>query len=377
MTNTNQRLAEGACCKAAQEWSRQNNKKETTSVDTIYKGMSILTVRTTKQERKMKSLTIYEVTELGGWHAVTRADLTWYDEKGNHKIMPWAEEQSWMEDDETKKRKVDDISEHDDNPVKKSSIRKQRADPAMTRIGKPTVNPAMTRRLTRSDKDDADNKISKMEECWVKFNYPNQTEVLCTEAYYCFKEWWLLGQALGLKPTQCASKQHIQLMEVKLVNGIHVVPSIACKDGTIYYPPIPESWWVMKYRISRRNDKYQFTVTEDGHVAFTSGDVARTYTIMKFLIGKHRSVLDTFFTHLLHHNKKFTFQPTSRTSSKKRMSDPLSMVVFHHGDDHSKLPMAVCLLVTKCQGAFALVNHRGSIIEESTYCFRLNNTNNT
>ena len=64
VTRTNPRIAEAACCKASQEWSFETKGKKITAVDTIYKGMSILTSRVENSSR-IPNIRIVEITIVG------------------------------------------------------------------------------------------------------------------------------------------------------------------------------------------------------------------------------------------------------------------------------------------------------------------------
>jgi hypothetical protein len=376
MTDTNQRIAEGACCKAAQEWSSQTTGKQTKAVDTIYKGMSILTVKKSGSSTggtSLKSLTIYELNQFG-ISPVTRDDLTWkspHHEEGI-KIMPWANHYYCADNNSMSTTTEQQPSSTGNNfPMKRKLVVAQELTKTSAQPHHQTDSSKKKKcRITASS-----HQTLTKETMLPEFNYPSQRDVILNGRRHAFNKWRLLAYALmGTKDNDCqsASKHAIQLNKVKHPHpiGERFVPSIKClADATVFYPPIPESFW------KTTSKRFEFSITEDGHVSFECADLARKYTAIKFLIEKHSDVLNAFFTGLLE-NTKFKFNRDRRKSRREQQfEDPLKMVVLYDSDDHSKVPIAVSLLLTECRGAFALVDQYGSIIKKSTYSFTLINKN--
>jgi hypothetical protein len=196
---------------------------------------------------------------------------------------------------------------------------------------------------------------------WVSFNYPLQADVLlsflaCRRA---FNKWQLLGRAIGGKRRdQCATKADIHMDKVP--HREMFVPSIPMADGTIYYPPIPGMSW----------RKANFEVTKNGRVTFPKWDVARNYTIIQFLLEKYHDGLDAYFSEIL--GQLEVEYMSQRTRAGSRLCDPIKMVVFFDNDHQSRIqPMAVLLLLRRKQGAFALVDDFGRVIQDTTYRFRV------
>jgi hypothetical protein len=107
---------------------------------------------------------------------------------------------------------------------------------------------------------------------------------------------------------------------------------------------------------------------EDGTVSFPNQRVAIFYTVMKFLLEKyHGGMVDYFSEMLATHQCEFVPQ-TYKVGS--RMCDPIKMIVFYDNDKQNQVEMmAVCLLLRKKQGVFALVDDFGRVMEGTTTRF--------
>jgi hypothetical protein len=199
---------------------------------------------------------------------------------------------------------------------------------------------------------------TKKEIEWVSFNYPLQADVLLAylDCRKAFNKWALLGRALGLHSSITIKKKHG--INIQWNKGGMCVPSIVTGNGSVYYPPMPGKSW----------KKSNFKVTEEGKVSFPSEKVATSYTILQFLMDTYPKGMEEYFSKTIASANCEYIPEKYKVGS--RMCDPIKMVVFYDSDDQQKLePMAVCLLLRNNQGAFALVDDFGRIIQDTTFRF--------
>jgi hypothetical protein len=197
---------------------------------------------------------------------------------------------------------------------------------------------------------------------WVRFNYPLQSDVLiaslgCRRA---FNKWKLLGEAMGRGTHVVGSKKDVQLRQVKS-DGRMFIPSIRMADGSIYYPPVPPSCW----------SQSKFQITSDGELCFPEPRVARGYTIITFLLDRHKDGMERWFNEVLL-QEGIQYSP-HRLKISTRRRDPKKMVVFYDNDKREIEPLAVCMQINMVQGAFALVDDFGRILQDTTHYFKIDN----
>jgi hypothetical protein len=390
LTKTNPRMAEGSCCKAAIEWSQDTYGKGFKATDTIYPDMSILTVHY-EVDGKLKRLIIKETTAQSTT-VVAPEDLCWVW-GDSLKITPWVNcDGLWIgsfdrprgeratvpgQVPNDKKKQQDFKRARVKGPEKKGGVSKKK--PAMrakkwlnqvNMVGStvaykgkkgsspPSVvyAPSIPKRGKKKRKRAALDK-GPAEFEWVSFNYPVQADVILA-TLNCrkpFNKWALLARALGGGTNKSASKR---LVDLKWTKGGMVVPSITDATGSIYYPPVPGRSW----------KKSKLLVSEEGRVSFPNARVAQGYTVMNFLMDRYRKGMEDYFSEILAAHKWEFVPQTYKVGS--RMCDPIKMIVFYDSDKQSQVEMmAVCLLLRKKQGVFALVDDFGRVMEDTTTRF--------
>ena len=193
---------------------------------------------------------------------------------------------------------------------------------------------------------------------WQRFNYPSQSDVLIAslDCRHPFNKWMLLAHAFKKPKGRSMPRKTVQLEH--LLDGF-ILPFIRQPDGEIYYPPVPERCW----------SNHEFKLLSDGRVAFKRGreEIVRRYTVMKFLFEYHRKGMEEYLRELLG-SREWKYSP-HRSKVAARRCDPLKMIVLYDNDRRIVEPMAVCLQLMHGQGAFALVDDFGRILQDTTHMF--------
>jgi hypothetical protein len=354
-TSTNQLLAEGMCCKAAQEYNMQQNGREIIWVDTIYYGMSILTLN--MEDDGTAPLCVQEVTAKG-ISVVDLEDRSWKLEVNNGGTKEERWKGYWIgclnrpvsiESRKIKRERLltDVINRRKDCQRKKGDCSTTTIPTRKRKRNKQKVVPPVEEKYTK----------------WIQFNYPLQSDVLvaslkCRKPY---NKWSLLGQALGKCTGVNAS--HRDLSIHTLLENVSpgtkrwwYAAVIPLPNGTSYSPPTPQPCW----------DKCGYKL-EGARAWFTDFDVARGYTIINFLVKEHTDLMNRWLSTLLNrYGNQFSPQ---RLKIATRKRDPKKMVVLWDNDRRQIEPMAVCMEITNNQGVFALVDDFGRILQDTAHRF--------
>ena len=337
---TNQRVAEGICSKAADEWRMEHNGRRVITVDTLYPDMSILCLNVNEDG----ILLIREVSrELE--RIVPPTELFW--NSGNSgKVTAWSG--YWMATmTRTPGCRINNVLEEKGTTM---------ACPQSESCSKKRKSLEITK------------KVDLPHHTFTNFNYPSQSDILISSltCRYPFNMWGLLGMALG-KSGQPAGKSDVQLETVTRRNETrymeYYVPSIKIGDnGSCYHPPIPPTHWINS----------QYSILPDGRVSFPNADIARRYTVITFLMEEFKDIMENYFKRSLC-KRKIEYQP-QRLKVGPRRRDPEKLVIFFDNDRRRSCKesmIAVCIQVNKTEGAFALVDDFGRIIQKSTHRFLL------
>jgi hypothetical protein len=363
MTDTNVRIAEGTCCKAAQAWSAQKKGIPSRSSDTLYPEMSILTTQLQSSGR-LRTLVIEETTA-SKVAEVHPSDLCW-SSNGTTVVTLWSQQQSyWMGTRQPVKTARKDCQETvetktstDENIVARG-MNMGNTCPVVSAGNNKRKRITKTKSTQKSSpRGGTISKTRHNDFKGVVFRLPTQAEVLLTflECRRPFNKWKLLAQALGRHRSSSASKKDIHLQQ--LTNDMFV-PSILFNKN-VYYPPIPSSTW----------KESKFEVTDAGRVSFPNPRVARMYTILKFLQENYFLGLQKYFSELLKSNGFAFVSQYYKPGSRNR--DPLKMIVFYDNDTQRAIePMAVCLLLRNNVGVFALVDDFGAAIQDESFFFNI------
>jgi hypothetical protein len=369
MTHTNHLMAEGMCCKAAQE----HNKLEKKGVwETIYDGMSILLPELEKQDN-LNSIAIVEVTA-NGRARIDLADLCWRSGDAVGVVVPgWTRNCGYWfgtlrrpvtgESKEVLKARManDKLARRKEKKVaalagKETETVSQKSAPAkkisqtqpslkVCRGGRPRTKPKPL-------------VLVKPKKIWTPFNFPMQPDVLLSflECRKAFNKWRLLGPALGKR---AASKKDVKVQRHPDTNERLYHAFIPLDRDRHYNPPPPgKSWNSSGFRL------------EDGIVWFPKAEVARGYTIISFLLNEQSAAMEEWFVRLLS-QKGTDFVPHRLTISARRR-DPVKMVVLYDNDEHQTMvPMAVCLKICEGEGVFVLTDDFGRILRDSAYRFEI------
>ena len=399
VTQSNQRIAEGSCCKAAQEWSHHSTGKPTMFVDTIYKGMSILTteISDTTTRVKVNQLRIVEITA-DGKKNVKPSELVWRKEK-NWRETAWTKCGGyWMGTPEKTvaykewQKKGLRAKGVDSSLCKTEKLQSPKAlgqDSNVRFEEVPTLTQKRKRCATDKKKTSGSSGRQKGNSGKTHLNYPSQSDVLMSNnRCHAFLDLWkLLGMALNKKGGNRAAKKDIALvtmpikrkggptlMEVVRLsdggqytpitppNGTNLyIPSITDQHAMVYHPPVPTSSW----KVSK------FQVTTDGRVCFTDPDVARKYTLVHYLKERHGLLLLDYLTPLLV-QKTYAYVPQRLVLRSTRVCDPVRMVVLFDNDSRKVIvPMALALLFRGGRSSFVLVDDFGEVMKDTAYQFMI------
>ena len=349
MTNTNQRLASGICNKAAQAYRVEQKGREVDAVDTIYPEMCILSLRI-----DTNGILVIDELSKKGINCVDHNDLIWESED-QEKIPSWGGYWMGCFGKSVKRRSKPHIHKLANGPpagTKQQDSRKRKVL---------EVSGEEAKVMEDQQTDDTQSATT-----WTPFNYPSQMDIVLASlrCRYPFHKWKLLAMALGKGKGVLAGKSDITIQHLNMKEGNKKITMftahIQMNNGSCYYPPTPRSFW----------DKSGFNVWMDGKVYFPKADTARRYTLLMFLLTQFRVGLETYLKGVLNMNR-FKYVP-QRLKILPWRRDPQKLVIFHDNDTHGVEPMmAVCMQVNMREGAFALVDDFGKIIQESTHRFQL------
>jgi hypothetical protein len=397
MTDTNPRVAEGACCKAGREWhSKSGSNSEKRWVDTIYHDMSILTVRSGKSGR-LNGIAIFEITRAGE-RVVEPSELQWLS-GGNIKDTPWSKCCGyWAEtlDGPTtvKKKKTSEKKKYSSKkktPPKVTagkSLRKrklthsQELPPAKRRISKIKKSVALKKQGSTSSPSDSSVQCTGRPEMKtlsgtsqsslvlniprnkkLTWKYPSQADVLgCSDkSRILFPLMNLFSRALGIPKGVTAQKTRVSYTRTKTEDGKRaVIPFVTCKDGSRYDPPVPNRNWKNTF----------FERLPEGKVCFPNSKSAFPYTVLHFIQSHFKSGFEKYLSETLEWNS-CEFTPR-RATMKTNERYPKKMIVFYSHEDRNtkeQFPVAICLNIDNENGAFVPVDNFGKPYKTSKYIF--------
>ena len=354
LTNTNQRIAEGSCCKAAQEYHSLRDGKPIKASDTIYPDMAILYPKC-KNSRGIKQVTIYRITKEGE-QLVDMKEFHWVSTK-NEGVTPWSDCIGYW-------------TGTIDRPPKTTPYQRSRNKKTLTFDHPPKTTPykQSNKKVTLDGIETSVQKKrkrvkparEKAEHTWTAFNFPGQADVIIStlECRKALNLWGLLGIILKKSKGKCANRHDVKVgLEHLPENKRLWIPSITLHDGTVYSPPIPAGTWSTVSHL-------KFL---DNRVGFFSKDVAVRYTIIRLLIACFDEALKPFLLRVLEEEKK-DFAP-QRLFVAPRRRDPMKMVVLYDNHMRTMEPTAVCLKVSPTQGLFVLVDDFGRIKRDTAIPF--------
>jgi hypothetical protein len=369
MTQTNHLMAEGMCCKAAQE----HDKLEKKGVwETIYPGMSIL-LPELEEKDNLNSIAIMEVTAQGRAR-IDLADLCWRSVDGVGVVVPgWTRNcgywfgtlrrpvtgeslevrEARMANDKLARKKEKKVAAL---AAKETQRLSQKGAP-VKQLEKKTTTIKLHSETRPRPKPKSLVPV-KPDKIWTPFNFPMQPDVLLSflECRKAFNKWRLLGPALGKR---AASKKDVKVQRHQDPNERLYRAFIPLDKERHYHPPPPgKTWNSSGFRL------------EDGLVWFPNAEVARGYTIISFLLNEQSAAMEEWFVGLLSYTVT-DFVPHRLTISSRRR-DPLNMVVLYDNDEHQTMvPMAVCLKICEGEGVFVLTDDFGRILRDSAYRFEI------
>jgi hypothetical protein len=351
-TRTNQMMAEGTCCKASQEHNLLTNGVEIKAEDTIYQDMSILTLYF-KKRGDISSLVIKEVTP-SGKKDVDFEDLCWKSDNGTI-ITEWHRSIGyWMGTLE--------------RPVSRESKKLRESRRAVEKKKKKEINEwekkvgkgqKRQRPPCRCRKKSLITLPEHLPLPWTPFNFPMMSDVIVAslDCRRPFNQWSLLGQAFGKPACQVPSKKDVIVTEHPR-NRRRFAASIRESEDE-YDPPAPAPCW-------EKSGYFE----EGGRIWFPNAEIARKYAIISYLTGPKSHVLEKWCSKLI--NKKGNDFVPHRLKIHARRRDPQKLIVLYDSKGHSPMePMGVCMKITSDEGAFALVDDFGRILQDTTHRFRI------